>query len=292
MSSLVNQVNQVWLGKRHMVHGTMPDMVIKYIDIHSHLNFPEYDADREEVIARMKEKGVATITIGTSLETSRSAVALAEQHENVFACIGIHPTEVDKVTGMTAHFSRQNFEELVKSPKVVAIGECGLDYGRDGSLDDKSKETQKILFRQHIDFAVNHDKPIMIHARNATNDILDILSEKKSEYGEKLRGNAHFFTGTKEEAQAYFDLDFSVSFTGVVTFARDYDETIRFVPMDRLMSETDSPFVAPEPYRGKRNEPLYVIEVVKKLAEIKGMPEDEVCKEILKNAVAKWNLVW
>ena len=275
-----------------MVHGTMPDMVIKYIDIHSHLNFPEYDADREEVIARMKEKGVATITIGTSLETSRSAVALAEQHENVFACIGIHPTEVDKVTGMTAHFSRQNFEELVKSPKVVAIGECGLDYGRDGSLDDKSKETQKILFRQHIDFAVNHDKPIMIHARNATNDILDILSEKKSEYGEKLRGNAHFFTGTKEEAQAYFDLDFSVSFTGVVTFARDYDETIRFVPMDRLMSETDSPFVAPEPYRGKRNEPLYVIEVVKKLAEIKGMPEDEVCKEILKNAVAKWNLVW
>ena len=275
-----------------MVHGTMPDMVIKYIDIHSHLNFPEYDADREEVIARMKEKGVATITIGTSLETSRSAVALAEQHENVFACIGIHPTEVDKVTGMTAHFSRQNFEELVKSPKVVAIGECGLDYGRDGSLDDKSKETQKILFRQHIDFAVNHDKPIMIHARNATNDILDILSEKKSEYGEKLRGNAHFFTGTKEEAQAYFDLDFSVSFTGVVTFARDYDETIRFVPMDRLMSETDSPFVAPEPYRGKRNEPSYVIEVVKKLAEIKGMPEDEVCKEILKNAVAKWNLVW
>ena len=275
-----------------MVHGTMPDMVIKYIDIHSHLNFPEYDADREEVIARMKEKGVATITIGTSLETSRSAVALAEQHENVFACIGIHPTEVDKVTGMTAHFSRQNFEELVKSPKVVAIGECGLDYGRDGSLDDKSKETQKILFRQHIDFAVNHDKPIMIHARNATNDILDILSEKKSEYGEKLRGNAHFFTGTKEEAQAYFDLDFSVSFTGVVTFARDYDETIRFVPMDRLMSETDSPFVAPEPYRGKRNEPSYIIEVVKKLAEIKGMPEDEVCKEILKNAVAKWNLVW
>jgi len=122
--------------------------------------------------------------------------------------------------------------------------------------------------------------------------IFDILSEKKSEYGEKLRGNAHFFTGTKEEAQAYFDLDFSVSFTGVVTFARDYDETIRFVPMDRLMSETDAPFVAPEPYRGKRNEPSYVIEVVKKLAEIKGMPEEEVSKEILKNAVAKWNLVW
>ncbi len=267
-------------------------MEIKYIDIHSHLNFPEYDADREEVIARMKEKGVATITIGTSLETSRSAVALAELHENVFACIGIHPTQIDEVTGMTAHFSRENFEELVKHPKVVALGECGLDYGREGNIDEKQKETQKILFRQHIDFAVRHNKPIMIHARNAAKDILEILTELKKEHGAKLRGNAHFFTGTKEEAKAYIDLDFSVSFTGVITFARDYDETIRFVPLDCIMSETDAPFVAPEPYRGKRNEPTYVIEVVKKIAEIKGVPEEEVSKEILKNAVAKWNLVW
>jgi len=267
-------------------------MEIKYIDIHSHLNFKEFDADRGEVIARMKEKGVATITVGTSLETSESAVALAENHDNIFACIGIHPTEIDEITGMTAHFPRQHFEELVKRPKVVAVGECGLDYGREGDIDEKSKETQKILFRQHIDFAAQHDLPIMIHTRNSAKDILEVIAEKKKEHGDKLRGNIHFFTGTPEEAQAYFDLDFTISFTGVITFARDYDAAVLAAPLDRIMSETDAPFVAPLPYRGKRNEPTYVIEVVKKIAEIKGVEEETAAQEILKNAVAKWNLVW
>ena len=267
-------------------------MIPKYIDIHSHLNFPDYDADRGEVIARMRKQGVATITIGTSLETSQSAVALAEQHENIFACIGIHPTEIDPITGITAHFPRQHFEELVKHPKVVAVGECGLDYGREGVIDEKQKETQRILFRQHIDFAVQHNLPIMIHARNSSADILEILTFKKSEYGDKLRGNAHFFTGNPAEAQQYIDLGFSVSFTGVITFAQDYDETIKSVPLESLMSETDSPFVTPTPYRGKRNEPTYVIEVVRKLAEIKGIPEEEAAQVFLKNAVAKFNLVW
>lgn len=267
-------------------------MEIKYIDIHSHINFPDYDADRGEVVARMEEAGVATITIGTSLETSTSAVELAEKHPNIFATIGIHPTEIDEATGMTAHFPRQHFEELIKSKKVVGIGECGLDYGREGNIDEKSKETQKILFRQHIDFAVAHDLPIMIHARNSAKDILEVLAEKKAEHGAKLRGNAHFFSGSPEEAQAYFDLDFSVSFTGVITFARDYDAAIRHAPLDRLMAETDAPFVSPVPYRGKRNEPSYVVEVVRKIAEIKGLDEATTAQEILKTAVAKWNLVW
>jgi len=268
------------------------NMNIKYIDIHSHLNSPEYDLDREAVIAKMKEDGVATIVIGTSLESSRSAVDLASKHENVFACIGIHPTETDVLTGMTAHFSRQNFEDMVKHPKVVAIGECGLDYGKDGAIDEKQKETQKILFGQHIDFAVKHDKPIMIHARSATKDVLEMLTKKKELYGAKLRGNAHFFTGTTKEAESYFALDFSISFTGVITFARDYDATIKAAPLDRIMSETDAPYVAPLPYRGQRNEPSYVVEVIRKIAEIKGLSEDEVGKELLKNAVAKWNIVW
>lgn len=266
--------------------------MIKYIDIHSHLNFPEYDADRGQVIARMKEKGVATITVGTSLETSESAVALAAEHDNVFACIGIHPTKTDEVTGLAAHFPKQHFEELIKNPRVVAIGECGLDYGKEGEFDEKQKEAQKILFGQHIDFACLHDKPIMIHARNAAEDILAILTEKKAVYGEKLRGNAHFFTGSPEEAEAYIALGFSVSFTGVVTFAREYAKTVKAVPIEHMMSETDAPFVSPMPYRGKRNEPTYVIEVVRKLAEIKGLEEEEAAKVFLKNAVAKFNLVW
>jgi TatD DNase family protein len=259
---------------------------IKYVDIHSHLHFPDYDADREEVLARMKEKGVATITVGTSLETSRQAVALAEQYPHVFACIGVHPHDAEE------SFDIDAFEQLVRSPKVVAVGECGLDYGREGVIDEADMQAQKALFETQIDFAVAHDKPLMIHARNSADDILAVLFEKKKQYGEKLRGNAHFFTGNAEEARRYGELDFSTSFTGVLTFTHDYDETVRSVPLASLMSETDAPFVAPVPYRGKRNEPAFVIEVVKKMAELRGVGEEELAQELLKNAVAKWGLVW
>lgn len=259
----------------------------KYIDIHSHLNFPDYDADRDEVIARMKEQGVATITVGTSLETSASALALAKQHDNIFASIGIHPIDDENPA-----FDEKAFEELVKDPKVVAVGECGLDYGREGKIEEVAKQKQMALFERQIDFAAKHDKPIMIHARNANKDIIDILVSKKKVYGEKLRGNAHFFTGTVEEAQAFAELDFSVSFTGVITFARDYDEVVRFVPLGGIMSETDAPYVTPVPFRGKRNEPTYVIEVAKKIAEIKGLDVAEAEKALVQAAVAKFKLVW
>jgi len=262
-------------------------MNIRYVDIHSHLNFPDYDADREEVIARMKERGVATITVGTSLETSQSAVVLAEQHDNIFACIGIHPIDDEQ-----AYFDEEAFEALVQHPKVVAVGECGLDYGREGAIDESARQQQIVLFEKQIDFAAKHDKPIMIHARNAHKDIIDILKSKKQEYGKSLRGNAHFFTGTIEEAREYHDLDFSTSFTGVVTFTRDYDEVVRSVPLEHMMSETDSPYVSPKPYRGKRNEPTYVVEVAKRIAEIKGVEEEIALKALVSNAIAKFGLVW
>jgi len=266
----------------------------KYIDIHSHINFPEYDADREALITRMKEAGVATITVGASLETSRSAVALADQYDNVFACIGIHPAEsamTDNVNSNQHSFDQLAFEELIRHPKVVAVGECGLDYGRDGVVDPTDKVRQVALFNQQIEFAVKHDKPIMIHARSSNTDILDILNAKKEVHGARLRGNAHFFSGTKEQADAYGTLDFSVSFTGVLTFTHDYDEVVRHVPLGNMMSETDSPFVAPVPYRGKRNEPTWVIEVISKIAQIKGLDAGETAEVLLKNAVAKFKIV-
>lgn len=260
--------------------------MIKYIDIHSHLNFPEYDADREEVINHMKETGVATITIGTAIETSISAVELANKNENIYACIGIHPVDDQK-----APFDEKIFEGLVNDPKVVAIGECGLDYGRAGKIEEGDKVRQKKLFELHVDFAAKWGKPIMIHARSSNADILDILESKKREHGDKLKGNAHFFTGSVDEARRFFHIDFSISLTGVITFARDYDEAIRFAPIESLMAETDAPFVAPIPYRGKRNEPAYVVEVVKKIAEIKGLGFEETAEILRKNAVAKFNLL-
>lgn len=262
----------------------------KFFDIHSHINFPEYDADRAEVLVRMKEKDVWTITVGTNLETSRGAIELAERNEGLFACIGLHPVD-DAHTGVVSNFDEKAFSELVIHPKVVAIGECGLDYGRSATVGSSSypniaeKLRQKKDFEKQIDFAVKYNKPLMLHVRNAHDDVLDILNSKKREYGGRLRGNAHFFSGSIEIEKKYLDLGFSISFTGVITFVKDYDEAVKFAPLDMIMSETDAPFVAPIPYRGKRNEPTYVEEVVKKMAQIKGKTVDEMQNIVVKNAL-------
>ncbi|MBI2120264.1 MAG: TatD family hydrolase [Parcubacteria group bacterium] len=147
---------------------------------------------------------------------------------------------------------------------------------------------QSAVFESQLELAVSLDKPLMIHCRNAHADMLDILASKKKEHGEKLRGNIHFFSEGSETAKKYFDLDFTISFTGVITFARDYDETVRYAPLDLILSETDCPYVAPVPYRGKRNEPAYVIEVVKKIAAIRSSCRSEdfetVREQLVKNA--------
>lgn len=257
-------------------------MNLKYIDIHSHLNFPEFDNDRKEIISKMLEREIGTITVGTDFETSSSAVELAEKYPNIWATVGIHPThDADPLL----------LEEFLSSPKVVGIGECGLDYGKAGIIADEEKEMQKRIFEVQIELASKYNLPIMIHARNSNEDILRILNEKKKIFP-NLRGNAHFFSGSIEQAYMYISLDFSVSFTGVITFARDYDEVVRSVPLENIMSETDSPFVSPLSCRGKRNTPLNIIEIVEKIGEIKGLLDNSQDKIILKNAVAKWGLVW
>jgi TatD DNase family protein len=255
---------------------------MKYIDIHCHLDFKDYDADRQEVLMRMKEKGVEAITIGTDLKSSKRAVEIAEANENIFACIGIHPEEVSKNPSLD--YKRGvwgELSELVKRSKVVGIGECGLDYFR--LEENKEKINQKDLFEQQIQFAIKHNKPLMLHCRESYDDVLEILENYKKEAGEKLRGNVHFFAGDIKVAKKILDLGFTMSFTGVITFAHDYDEVVSYIPSNSIMSETDAPFVAPVPYRGKRNEPLYVIEVVKKMAEIRGENIDILNKAIINN---------
>ncbi len=256
-----------------------------YIDIHSHLNFPDYEKDFEEVIQRLRDTKTATITVGTDLVSSKKAVELSEKYEMIYACIGLHPAD-----NLEEEFNEEEFEKLVSHKKVVAIGECGLDYGREKDATEETKIRQRKDFEKQIDFAVKHNKPLMLHIRNAHEDILEILLEKNKEYGEKLRGNAHFFSGNKETAQKYLDLGFTVSFTGVVTFARDYDEVVRSVPIEKIMSETDSPFVTPVPYRRTRNEPSYVSEVVKKIAEIRGEDFQKVKKILADNAAKYFDL--
>jgi len=245
----------------------------KYFDIHSHLNSSAYQKDFDEVIKRLKETETHTMVVGTDFESSKKAVDLADKYEEIYACIGIHP-----VDNPSRSFEREKFEKLVKHPKTVAIGECGMDFFHaDKNID---YDRQKKLFLDQVKFALVHNKPIMIHARNAYEELLEILEPVKKKYGVTLRGNVHFFAGSAEIAKRFFDIGFTVSFTGVITFARDYDEVIKSAPLNMIMSETDSPYVTPIPYRGKRNEPSYVSEVVKQIAEIRG-ENDKMVGDIL-----------
>lgn len=250
----------------------------KYFDIHSHLNHRDYDSDRDEVMGRLRDRETHTIVVGTNLESSKRAVELAEAHDEIYACIGVHPVD-DPIQ----IFETDQFSGLVVHPKVVSIGECGMDFYHVAKSNDY--ERQKTLFLAQIDFAITHDKPLMIHARNAYDEILEILTPLKSKYGDKLRGNIHFFAGDLAHAEKFLDLGFTLSFTGVITFVRDYDEVIKTAPIDMIMAETDSPYVSPVPYRGSRNEPAYVSEVVKKIALIRGEDLELVRETLVKNAL-------
>jgi TatD DNase family protein len=250
----------------------------KYFDIHSHLNLPDYDADRDEVIKRLKETDTHTIVIGTDLANSRKAVEIAEAHEGIYAAIGIHP--IDDKRG---EFDEGEFEKLAKSSKVVSIGECGLDFYHAEKAADF--ERQKELFLQQLHFAVRHGKPLMIHARNAYQELLEILEPLKLELGERLKGNIHFFAGKWEEAQRFHAIGFTTSFTGVITLTSEFDDVIKRSSLEMIMSETDSPFVTPASKKGERNEPAYVSEVVKRIAELRGADFEEVRKSLVENAL-------
>ena len=266
-------------------------MELKYIDIHSHLDFADYGGDQKEIIKKMKDLGIFTISIGTGVESSKEAVKLAEENENIYACIGNHPDdELGEV------FDERDYEELVKNSKVVAIGECGLDYFRISKLDlDKFEELKKIQinqFKKQIEFAIKYNKPLMLHIRDgvvsseAYSDAYNILkgfSPGLSSGNSKIQGNIHFYAGTLDWAKKFIELGLTISFTGVITFARSYDEVIKNIPLDKIHAETDSPFVAPIPYRGKRNEPNYVIEVYKKIAELKGEELETVRRQLILN---------
>ncbi|MFA6520207.1 MAG: TatD family hydrolase [Candidatus Paceibacterota bacterium] len=273
-------------------------MTPRYIDIHSHVNFTAFDADRGEVMKRAEENETIVINVGTQIDTSRKAVEMTAQYDNCYAIIGLHPIH----TGASYHdtkelgeggkeftsrgeiFDQDAYGELLKNPKTLGIGECGLDYYR---CDEESISKQKKALIAQIELANKFNKPIMLHlrnnptdkTRNAFFDALELLKEHS-----KVKGDVHFFTGGVEEAKAFLDFGFTLSFTGVITFTHDYDEVIKNTPLNMIMTETDSPYVSPVPHRGKRNEPSYVREVVKKIAEIKGLPEAEVAEAIIANA--------
>lgn len=288
---------------------------MKFIDTHAHLNFAAYDLDRQEVIKSLKKKNVAVINVGTQINTSIEAVQLADSNPDMYAIIGLHPIHVNKSfhdkeeigpesSGFESRgeeFNPERYKDLIIHPKVVGVGECGLDHFRINGDVEKFKNRQEKAFRAQIEFALQHDKPIMIHCRDAYPEVLKIIKEYKDgtgyegEYagiaqGDKLRGNIHFFAGTCDDARQFLDLGFTISFTGVITFAPFYKELVEFVPLEKMHAETDCPYVAPKPFRGNRNEPIHVIEVAKKIAEIKRESLENVATQLQFNAKKLWGI--
>ncbi len=263
----------------------------RLIDSHCHLHFPAYDDDRDAVLARMRADDVHAITVGTTIGTSRSAIAFAEQTEDVWATVGYHPEHFtsafhDEAEGDAGTYSIEEIRALAtSSPKVVAIGETGLDFFRID--EDRNREEgikmQESAFREHIAVAKDLKLPVVIHCREALTRLAEIIREERDR-GWTVRGVVHCYTGTWEEAQPLLDLGLHLSFTGVITFPprktddpeRHVHRVIERMPLDRILLETDAPWLTPVPHRGKRNEPTYVAFVARRIAELRGITEQDV----------------
>jgi TatD DNase family protein len=246
------------------------------IDTHTHLDFDRFDADRDAVIQRAKLENVrAMITIGTDYKTSLAAVKIAEEHTNVFAAVGVHPHDAKSMTD--SQFIK--LKELLDHPKVVAIGEVGLDYHYDYS----PRDVQRRVFRKFLDLSLATHVPLIIHTRESDEDVLDTIQAKAKK---GWRGVFHCFAGDAHMASKVIELGFLTSFTGNITFKKSTSvHVMQTVPLDKLMIETDCPFMAPIPYRGKRNEPAYVVKVAEKISQVKEIPFDEVAAVTTQNAI-------
>jgi TatD DNase family protein len=264
-----------------------------FIDSHCHLFYEDFNADVDDVIARANDAGVAVFVVpATNHETARQAIELAERYPNLFVCAGFHPLDLEHYS--EAHFAE--IREMLGHPRVVAVGEIGIDYFYDRS----PKEFQKEVFSRHIDLAIEHNLPIVVHTRDSVQDAIDMVLHHVGRHPEwmsgigvstRKRGVFHCFTGTAEQARTLFDHRFLVSFPGPLTFKKSgMPEVLKEIGLDNVMIETDSPFLTPVPYRGKRNEPSYVILVAQKIAEVLDMPIDEVARITSGNAVRLFNL--
>ena len=237
------------------------------VDSHCHLDFPDLSRRLPEILGRMNENGVGwAVCIGVNLEDFPGVLALAESHPNLYATVGVHPEYADAEDP-----SEGKLAELADHPKVIAIGETGLDY----YWQKDRPQWQRDRFRRHIRAAIRARKPIVVHMRDAADDTLTILKE---EGAQAVGGVMHCFTETWEVARDALDLGFYISFSGIVTFknALAIKEVARKAPLDRILLETDSPYLAPVPYRGKPNEPAYVRHVAEEVARLRGLSPEQV----------------
>lgn len=275
------------------------------IDTHCHVQFAAYSKDREKVMNRCHEKGTVTHLVGTQKDTSRAAVELAEKYDLAFASIGTHPnhlfpTHIDEeethFMSREEDFDEAYYETLAASPKVVAVGECGLDLFHlppDVPLETVLQK-QKNVFTKHVLFAEKHTLPLVIHVREAHEHMIELLKCKMQNYECKIRGTIHCYTSNWTNAEQYLGMGFYLGFTGVITFPplkknpqaqADLLEVVKRMPLDRMLLETDAPYMAPGEYRGKRAEPWMALETAKKIAQVRDISLEEVLEATTTNAL-------
>ena len=245
------------------------------VDSHAHLDGRQFANDLDETVERATENGISHIlTIGCDLESSANSIAVAEKYENIFAAVGVHPHDATEINADTL----AKLCSMLSHPKVVALGEIGLDYYRDRS----PRDIQRNAFRQQIRLAKEVGKPTIVHDRDAHDEVVQILKEENAA---KVGGVLHCFSGDLEMAKQCLELNFYLSFTGTITYPKNEPirGIIKEIPIDRMLVETDCPYLSPQKFRGKRNEPAYVRYTAEKMAEIKGLSIEDVARVTSRN---------
>jgi TatD DNase family protein len=266
-------------------------------DTHAHLNFEAFENDWKEAAQRAFDAGIQIINVGSNLKTSKRAVEIAQEFpEGVYAAVGLHPIHV-----LDEEVDIEEYKKLAAHPKVVAIGEIGLDYfrmpasirpeqagplakGRQIKSPEEIKNLQKEVLLKFLKLGIEEKLPVIVHCREAHADMIEFLENFDKPAGPDARGVMHCFSGSWEEARRYLNLGFLISFTGVITFAHYEGEALAKVPLNKIMVETDCPYLTPEPHRGKRNEPAYVEFVAREVARVKNETYEEVARVTTENA--------
>jgi TatD DNase family protein len=256
------------------------------IDSHAHIDLPEFNKDRDQVLERARQHGVrAVINVGLDAESSRQSLAMAKKYDDVFVAVGFHPHEAARMK----EGDLKSLAELAKDSRVVAIGEIGLDFYRDLS----PRQSQIEVFKKQLDLASELGLPVVVHCRQAHKEVYEILSAwVKALPDNNRRGVIHCFSGDIDMARRYIELGFYVSLAGSVTYpsAGELVEVARELPLDRLLLETDCPFLAPQAHRGKRNEPAYVVHTAEKVAEVRQAPVEAVAEAAARNTIELFRL--
>ncbi len=281
-------------------------------DTHCHLNFRDFQDDHLEVVQRALDNDVYILLVGSELRTSKRAVDLADKFDQgVYSSVGLHPIHLESVSvenegeeggykfrSRGEEFLEEEYQKLIdSSDKVVALGETGLDYYHIKADSEKEQEEVKSLqqevFRKQLDLAHKNKLPVIIHCREAHDDLYPILKDfynKNKKEENKDWGVVHCFSGDYNLAEKYFALGLKISFTGLITFVDKWDRVIQKAPLNKIMVETDAPYLAPVPYRGKRNEPLYTKKVVEKISEIRGEDYEKVKEEIFRSSLGFFDI--